>query len=220
MVSEITIEAAPRTRLGKGGARQLRRAGKIPITLYGGEDKGARALAIERRDLLEIFRGAAGRNTIFQLKVDQDAIPVIIKDWQMDRLKGTLLHADLLRISMTKVTRVRVPVLLEGEPVGVKTEGGVLDFATHQLEVECLPADIPDRIRVDVSALHVGQHLSVKDLNVSDKIRVLEDPDRVIVGVLVARVEEVAAPAAAEAAPTEPEVMKKGKAEEKAGEER
>jgi large subunit ribosomal protein L25 len=219
MVSEITIEAAPRLRLGKGGARQLRQAGKIPITLYGGEDKGALTLVVERRELLEIFRGAAGRNTIFQLKVDHDAIPVIIKDWQVDSIKGTLLHADLLRISMTKVTRVRVPVLLEGEPVGVKTEGGVLDFATHQLEVECLPADIPDRIRVDVAALHVGQHLSVKNLSVGDKIRLLEDPDRVIVSVLAARVEEVAAPAAAEAAPAEPEVMKKGKAEEETGKE-
>lgn len=213
MISQITIEAAPRQRLGKGGARQLRRAGKIPVTLYGGDQKGALALAVERRALLDIIRGAAGRNTIFQLKLDHDVVPVIIKDWQVDSIKGTLLHVDLLRISMTKTTRVRVPVSLEGEPVGVKTQGGLLDFATHQLEVECLPADIPDRIRVDVSGLHVGQHLSVKDLKLDDRIRVLEDPDRVIVSVLAARVEE-AAPAVAEAAPAEPEIIKKGKTEE------
>jgi len=211
MISEITIEAAPRTRLGKGGARQLRREGQIPITLYGGEDPGALALAVERRKMLEIFRGAAGRNTIFQLKVDGDVVPVIIKEWQVDRIKGTLMHADLLRISMTKVTRVEVPVVLEGEAYGVKTEGGILDFATYQVEVECLPGDIPDRIRLDVSTLRVGQHISVKELDVGERVRVLEDPDRVVVSVLTPRVEEIPAPAVVEGAPTEPEVIKKGK---------
>lgn len=219
MISEIVIEAEPRTRLGKGAARQLRREGKIPITLYGGEAQGALALAVDRRQLLGIFRSAAGRNTIFQLTVDGDSVPVIIKDWQTDRLKGSLLHADLMRISMTKVTRVRVPVELDGEPFGVKTQGGLLDFATHQVEVECLPGDIPDRIRLDVSELKVGEHISVKDLKVGDKVRVLEEPDRVIVSVLIPRIEEAPAPPPVEEVAAEPEVIKKGKeAEEEATE--
>jgi large subunit ribosomal protein L25 len=219
MISEITIEAQRRSQLGKGPARRLRREGRVPISLYGGEEKSPYALAVDLKQLLEVFRGAAGRNTIFQLQLDGDSVPVIIKDWQVDRLKGTLTHADLMRISMTKITRVRVPVEVEGEPYGVKTEGGVMDFATHQVEVECLPADIPDRIHLDVSGLKLGDHISVKDLNLGDKVRVLEDPDRVIVSVLAPRLEEEVTPIGLEAAPAEPEVIKKGKegAEAEAG---
>ncbi|MBI3951973.1 MAG: 50S ribosomal protein L25 [Acidobacteria bacterium] len=219
MISEITIEAQPRTRLGKGGARQLRRENKIPVTFYGGDQKGALSLAIDRRQLREVFQSGAGRNTIFQVKLDGQLIPVIIRDWQVDAIKGTLLHADLVRINMSKTTTVIVPVALEGEPFGVKTQGGVLEFATHALEVECLPGDIPDRIHVDVADLKLGEHISVKDLNLGDKVKVLEDPDRVIASVLAPRVEEVVAPAPAEVATAEPEVIKKGKgAEEEAGE--
>jgi large subunit ribosomal protein L25 len=170
--------------------------------------------------LRDIFHGAAGRNTIFQIKVDNASIPVIIREWQVDRLKGTLMHADLLRINMSKVTQVSVPVVLDGEPSGVRTQGGILDFATHEIGVECLPGDIPDRIQVNVSELKLNEHISVKDLTLGDKVRVLTDPDRIIVSVLPPRIEEVAAPTPAEAAPAEPEVIKKGKAaEEKAGEE-
>jgi len=138
----------------------------------------------------------------------------------VDPVKGTLVHVDLMRISMTKLTRVSVPIEVAGEAFGVKTEGGVLDFATHELEVECLPGDIPERIHVNVSELKINDRIAVKDLNLGDRVKVLEDPERIIVGVLPPRIEEVAAPAPVAAEPAEPEVIKKGKAEEPEAEEK
>lgn len=204
MEAQLVIEAEPRARLGKGGARALRREGKVPVVVYGGDQRETLALAVHERDLMKILRSARGLNTIFQLQLHGDAVPVIIKDWQADPIKGTLLHADLMRIDMAKVTRVRIPVELVGEPIGVKAQGGLLDFATHHLEVECLPADIPESIRVDVSGLEIGDHVSVKDLNVGEKLRILDDPERVIVSVLAPRVEEVPAVTPAEEAVAPP----------------
>lgn len=200
MEKQLVIDAEPRTRLGKGSARALRRAGKVPVVVYGGDRRETLALAVQERDLMKILRSPRGLNTIFQLQLQGATVPVIIKDWQADPIKGTLLHADLVRIDMTKVTRVRIPVELVGEPIGVKAQGGLLDFATHHLEVECLPADIPESIRVDVSALEIGDHISVKDLNVGERMRILEDPERVIASVLAPRVEEAPAVAPVEEA--------------------
>ncbi len=200
MEKQLVIDAEPRTRLGKGGARALRRAGKVPVVVYGGDRRETLALAVQERDLMKILRSPKGLNTIFQLQLQGATVPVIIKDWQADPIKGTLLHADFVRIDMTKVTRVRIPVELVGEPIGVKAQGGLLDFATHQLEVECLPADIPESIRVDVSALEIGDHISVKDLNVGERMRILDDPERVIASVLAPRVEEAPAVAPVEEA--------------------
>lgn len=217
--TEVTLEAEIRQRLGKSGARQLRREGKAPVVLYGGEEKPL-ALAVDKGKLLEVFR-KFGHTRIFTLLINgETATPVILKDWQVDPVKGTLLHADLLRVNMAKLTRVRVPVEVVGEAFGVKNQGGLLDFSTHELEVECLPADIPDRVPVDVSRLKVGDHITVKDLKLGERVKVLEDADRVIVGVLPPRVEEVAAPAAVAVEPAEPEVIKKGKVEEKETEEK
>lgn len=213
MISDITLDAEVRERLGKGGARQLRQRGKIPVTLYGGGDQEPLSLAVSERALRSIFRSSSGRNTIFNLKTNDHVTPVIIKDWQVDPLKGSLLHADLLRIDMNKPTRVRVPIVLDGEAIGVKIHGGLLDFMTHEVEVECLPGDIPDRIHVNVSHLDVGDHIFVKDLAVGDRVRILEEMDRVIVGILASRREEAAA-VTTPAAPAEPEVIKKGKTAE------
>jgi large subunit ribosomal protein L25 len=219
MISDITIEAVPRPRLGKSAARQLRREEKIPVTLYGGDEPTPASLTVQKRDLVGIFRSASGRNTIFHLKVNGGVTPVIIKDWQRDPLKGALLHVDLMRIDMTKMTRVRVPVEVQGEAFGVKTQGGLLDFAAHELEVECLPVNIPDRIHIDVSELRVGDHISVKNLTLEEGVKVLADPDRVIVSVLAPRIEEVPTPTPVAGEITEPEVIKKGKAEKEEEEE-
>jgi large subunit ribosomal protein L25 len=216
---EVTLEAEVRTNLGKNASRQLRRGGKLPVALYGGDDKPF-ALAVDKAKLLEIFR-KFGHTKIFNLTVAGGATaPVLIKEWQVDPLKGVLLHADLLRVDMAKATRLHVRIEVSGEAFGVKTQGGLLDISAHDLEIECLPGDIPDRIRVDVSELKIGQHLAVKDLKLGDRVKVLADPERVIVGVLAPRLEEAPAAAPAAAEPTEPEVIKKGKAEEKEGEEK
>jgi large subunit ribosomal protein L25 len=206
---EVTLPAEIRTRLGKGGARQLRRAGKIPAILYGGAEPPV-PIAVEKGRVLEIFR-KYGHTSIFSLALDGRTVPVIIKDWQLDPVTGVLLHVDFLRVDLTKPTRVKVPVEVVGEAIGVR-QGGLLDVATHEVEIECLPTEIPPRLQVDVSALEIGDHIAVKDLQLGDRVRVLDDPERVIVSVLAPRVaeEEVAAPTA----PTEPEVIKKGKAEE------
>jgi len=206
---DVTVSADIRTRLGKGGARQLRRAGKIPAILYGGAEPPV-PIAVEKARVLEIFR-KYGHTSIFSLALDGNTVPVIIKDWQLDPITGALLHVDFLRVDLSKPTRVKVPVELVGEAIGVQ-HGGLLDFATHELEIECLPTEIPSRLQVDVSALEIGDHIAVKDLQCGDRIRVLDDPERVIVSVLAPRMieEEAAAPTT----PVEPEVIKKGKAEE------
>ncbi len=215
MTSEFTLEASKRDRLGKNSARAVRREGKVPITLYGGDTRQALSLTVDRRQLLEIFRSASGRNTIFKLKLNGDSSPVIVREWQVDPVTGSLLHADFLRIDMTKPTRVKVSVKLLGESFGVKTQGGLLDFVTHHVEVECLPVNIPESIQIDISELKIGDHLSAKDLPIPEGVKLIQDPERVIVGILAPRLEEEVAPAAAatteEAA--EPEVIKKGKAE-------
>ncbi len=207
---DVIIPAEVRARLGKGGARQLRRLGKIPAILYGGREPSV-PLAVEKARVLEIFR-RYGHTSIFSLAVNGQTVPVIIKDWQLDPITGVLLHVDFLRIDLTRPTRVKVPVELVGEAVGVK-QGGLLDFATHELEIECLPAEIPSRLQVDVSGLGIGDHVAVKDLRLEDRVRVLDDPERVIVSVLAPRMAAEEELAAAPTAPTEPEVIKKGKAE-------
>ena len=215
MISEITLEASTRDRLGKNASRALRRAGQLPVTLYGGDDRSALALSVNRRQLLDIFRSASGRNTIFQLKLQDGATSVIVKDWQAEPIKGALMHADLLRIDLTKPTRVKVDIKLVGEAYGVKTEGGLLDFAMHHVEVECLPANIPELLQADIGNLHIGDHLSGKDLVLPEGVRLLMDPERVIVGVLAPRLEEEVTPVAVAATgeAVEPEVIKKGKTE-------
>jgi len=192
----------------------------IPASVYG-EGEASVPVAVNARDLANLLRSETGHNTIFKLNIPGLGEPanVIIKDWQTDPVKGRLLHADLMRLSMTVATRVSVPIVVSGEPVGVKLEGGILEINLREVDIECLPADIPASIEVDVADLHLGKHVSVVDLKVDrTKIKVLTPEDQIVAGVLAPRLVEEAAPAvAAEAAePTaaEPEVIKKGKAEE------
>jgi len=218
MIKDITIEAVSRDGVGKGPARRLRTKGMIPIAVYGEGDAPA-AAAVEAKAIAGILRSGAGHNTIFTLKVPgMEPANVIIKDWQVDPLKGRLIHADLLRLSMTTTTRVSVPVVIVGEPVGVKLEGGILDIELREVEVECLPGDIPEKIEMEVSGLHIGQHVSVSDLKFDrEKVKPITSEDHIVAGVLAPRMVEEPTPVAAVAegaAAAEPEVIKKGKTEE------
>jgi large subunit ribosomal protein L25 len=191
----------------------------IPASVYG-EGEASVPVAVNARELAGLLRSETGHNTIFKLNIPGLGEPanVIIKDWQTDPVRGRLLHADLMRLSMTVVTRVSVPIVVAGEPVGVKLEGGILEINLREVEIECLPGDIPASIEVDVADLHLGKHVSVVDLKVDrTKIRVLTSEDQIVAGVIAPRLVEEVAPAAAEAAEpaaAEPEVIKKGKAEE------
>lgn len=220
MIKDITINAATREGFGKSESRRLRKQGMIPIAVYG-EGKDASAVAINAKELVNILRSDTGHNTIFKLALpggDGEPLTVIIKDWQVDPVKGRLLHADLMRLSMTEVTRVRVAIETTGEPVGVKLEAGILDLQLREVEVECLPGNIPEHLQVDVSNLHLGDHLTVADLIYDrEQIKILADEHQIVAGVLSPRLSDEAAPSEAEgesAAGGEPEVIKKGKTEE------
>ncbi len=222
MIKDITITASSREGTGKGPARRLRAKGMIPAAVYG-EGGEASAVAINAKELATILRSGSGQNTIFKIALPQgDGEPanVIIKDYQVDPIKGRLLHADLLRLSMTTLTRVDVSVETLGEPVGVKTDGGILEVQLREIEVECLPGDIPQHLQVDVSHLQIGDHVTVADLVYDrEKVKVLADEHQIVAGVLAPRMVEEVTPAAAvvegeAAAGAEPEVIKKGKGDE------
>ena len=221
MIKDITIDATAREGIGKGFARRLRTQGMIPVAVYGGEGTEAVAAAVSAKQIANILRSDTGHNTIFKLAlpgVDGEPATVIIKDWQVDPVRGRLLHADLLRLSMTEVTRVNVAVETVGEPAGVKLEGGILDLTMRDVEVECLPGDIPENLKVDVSNLHIGDHVTVADLIYDrEKIKVIADENQIVAGVLAPRMAEEVAPAVipeGEASGAEPEVIKKGKTDE------
>lgn len=213
-VETITLEAKPREGSGKNASRRLRAQGMIPATLYGGGKEAASAV-IARHEFAALLRNY-GRNKVFTLNLDGASTPVKIAALQLDPIKGSLVHADLMRISLTEKTTFEVPIRTVGEAEGVKTFEGILDLVTKTLDVRCLPTDLPEAIEVDVTSLGIGDHLYVKDLKISDWIEVLTDAEKVVVTVIAPRVEEEAAPPAEGAA--EPEVIKKGKTEEQAGE--
>ena len=222
MIKDITINASAREGVGKGPTRRLRAQGMIPAAVYG-EGGKAVAVAVNAKEIAAILRSGSGHNTIFKLSLPQnDGEPanVIIKDYQIDPVKGRLLHADLLRLSMTTMTRVSVAVEPIGEPPGVKSEGGILELQLREIEVECLPGDIPENLTVDVSNLQIGDHVTVADLVYDrDKVKLLVDEHQIVAGVLAPRMVEEVVPAVAVvegegAAAAEPEVIKKGKADE------
>jgi large subunit ribosomal protein L25 len=221
-MDQITVEAKPRDDRGKNAARRMRRQGQVPGVLYGGEGKSV-TLAVNAKQLAAILRSESGHNTIFKVKLPTGDQSAMLKDWQVDPLIGSLLHVDLLRVAMDVRIQVKVPVHTFGEPQGVKLQGGIFEMVTREVEVECLPSDIPGEIRVDVSELMIGKQLRVGDLPIdSVKIRLLSDPQRVVAHVVALRAEEekpAEAVAAEAAAPAEPEVIKKGKKEAEEGEE-
>jgi large subunit ribosomal protein L25 len=219
----MIVEAVPREDRGKNAARRLRRQGQIPAVLYGGKKETA-VLAVNAKQVAGVFRSETGHNTIFTLRMNGDEEKVLLKDWQVDPAEGTLLHVDLLRVAMDVRMRVKVRIHTVGEPEGVKLQGGVFEIVTREVEVECLPGDIPEEFKVDVSGLTIGKQLRAGDLSLDPKkVRLVTDPQRVLAHVVaLKKEEEVAAPeavAAVEAAPAEPEVIKKGKKEEEEVEE-
>jgi large subunit ribosomal protein L25 len=212
---EIVVAAESRTETGKNENRRLRAAGKIPGVLYG-SGKAPTPVAVSPKEIGAILKSASGENTLFDLEIEGGRRKVILKEFQVEPLKSRLLHADFYEVALDKPLEVKVHVELHGTPVGVKVQGGILDFVTRELEISCLPMDIPAKIEVDVSGLELGKHLRVSDLQIPAKVKVLTEVDVVIAHVVAPRAEEVApaaeAVAAAEGA-AEPEVIKKGKAE-------
>jgi large subunit ribosomal protein L25 len=216
------VEGKVREGRGKGPARRTRLTGMVPAILYGGK-KDSISLAVNAKQVARILRSETGHNTIFTVQVAEGAGErAMLKDWQVDPVSGKLLHVDLFRIAMDVRMRVRVPVHTFGEPQGVKMQGGVFEMVTREVEVECLPGDIPEEFKVDVSEMLIGKQLRASDLPFDpNKVKLITDPVRVIAHVVVLKKEEE--PAAdeavtADAAPAEPEVMKKGKKEVEEGE--
>jgi large subunit ribosomal protein L25 len=215
-LEQSVLEAQPREAATKNHARRVRREGKIPAVVYGA-GKDAMPVTVDPRHVLRILRSDSGHNTIFDLALDGERTKAMIVDWQYEPIKGNLLHIDLKRIAMDKSLRVSVPIVLQGVAAGVKTEGGILEHILREVEIECLPGDIPSHIDVDISHLTFGKVLRVSDLPHSDKIKYLTEENQPIAHVTAVKEEVAPAPevAAAEAAaaPAEPEVIKKGKAE-------
>ena len=212
------VVATPREgRFNKNAARRVRASGKIPAVVYGaGQDSVA--VTVDPRTITKILHSDSGHNTIFDLDIAGTAVvKAMIVDWQHEPLKGALLHIDLKRIAMDKTMTVSVPVQLVGVPVGVKAQGGILEHVLREVEIECLPADIPSHLDVDVSALELNGAIHVSDLPHSGSIKFITDEGLTVAHVSAIR-EEVAEPEAADAAatPAEPEVAKKGKGDEAA----
>ena len=221
---EATLDATIRETFGKNEARRTRREGRVPAVLYGsagdGAKTGARSISVDPRALLRILHSDSGANTLISLKlVGEGATRVLVKDYQLDPVTHHVLHADFYRVAMDRAIQVTIPVTVKGEPKGVKQQGGILEFIRREIEIECLPGDIPEHVEIDVSELMLHQGVRVRELATDARWTPKSDPDMMLVHVILPKAEE--APAAAEgavaatpAAPVEPEVIKKGKKEE------
>jgi large subunit ribosomal protein L25 len=214
----FTVEGKIREGRGKGPARRTRLTGLVPATLYGGKGDAV-SLSVNAKQIAKILRSETGHNTIFRVQVSGEKEEnAIVKDWQVDPVRGALLHVDLYRVAMDVRMRFKVPVHTFGEPQGVKMQGGVFEMVTREVEVECLPGDIPEEFKVDVSELLIGKQLRAADLPLDPKkVKLVTDPQRVLAHVVTLKKEEepvAEAAVATETAPAEPEVIKKGKKEE------
>ena len=212
----IVVKSEKRQGLGSNAARRLRAQGFVPAVLYG-ESMESQPLVLNKKDIIQIIRLETGENTIFRVAVGDDQYDAMIKELQVDPATDELLHADLIRISMDKPVRVTVPVVHRGEPVGVKTEGGFIDFVTREVEVECLPRDIPESLQIDISELHINQSFKAENIVVPAGVRLIDEPGTVIVLVSMPHKEEEfpgekPEEAVAEEA-KEPEVIKKERVE-------
>ncbi|MGB9812911.1 MAG: 50S ribosomal protein L25/general stress protein Ctc [Thermovenabulum sp.] len=204
-MAQVTLKAAERKLEGKGALKALRRAKKIPAVLYG-KNMENKYLAVDELEFLKAIKGH-GESVLIDLILNNEKHTVIIKEIQKDYLNNVINHIDFYRVSMTDKIEVDVPIVLKGEPEGVKM-GGVLQHQLDELTIEALPQDIPEHIEVDISHLKIGDVLTVKEIKLSDKITVLDDPDEIVVAVLAPTIEEEEG---AEAAEEEPEVIAKGK---------
>lgn len=213
----IVVKSEIRQGLGSNAARRLRAQGFVPAVLYG-EAMESRPLVLSKKDIVQILRLETGENTIFKVAVDAEQYDAMIKDLQVDPVTDELLHADLIRISMDKPVRVTVPVVHRGEPIGVKTEGGFIDFVTREVEVECLPRDIPESIGIDIAELHVNQSFKAENMAIPAGVKIITEPGTVLVLVSMPHKEEEFPGEKPEGEvvaeePKEPEVIKKERAE-------
>jgi large subunit ribosomal protein L25 len=217
MRKDITITVEPRETRGKNEARRLRVRGLVPAIVYGtGSDPVS--IAISPKEVTSILKSSSGHNTIFDIDIQGSKSPVMIVDWQHEPLKSRLLHVDLLKIDLSKKVIVKVPVHTHGDPVGVKLQGGQHEIITRDIEIECLPEDIPESFNVDVTELHIGQSIRASEIPLSGSMRLVSPADAVISHVIGIKATEPE-PTEAAAAP-EPEVVKKGKKEEAAAPEK
>ena len=219
----FTVKAEKREAFGKNASRRLRKQGLIPAVLYG-EGTVTVPLVLAKKDVVLILKSDSGENTIFKVAFDSKAQDVMFKSVQIDSSTDELIHADLVLISMDKAIRVNVPVLLQGDPIGVKTEGGFVDFMTREVEIECLPKDIPENIKIDIGTLHLHQSVKVSEIAAPAGVRLITDPTSVVVLIGVPHKEEEVVKPVEEgvvaAEPTEPEVIKKERAEKPEEEEK
>ena len=219
MPTQELVETQPRPEQArtKNAARRVRASGRIPAIVYGAKKESV-PVTVDPKQIGRILHSDSGHNTVFDLKVGNEQTKAMIVDWQYEPIKGTLMHIDLKRIAMDQTLRVSVPVELTGTAEGVKTQGGILEQILREVEIECLPGDIPDHIELDVTALVFGQVLRVADLPHSDKIKLVTDENQTVAHITAVKEVVEAAPAEAGvegvvAAPAEPEVIKKGKQE-------
>jgi len=214
---EATLQAEKRETRGKNEARRLRAKGRIPAVMYGVEKGKAVEISVDPKALLRILHSESGVNTLIGLRVDGGDTRVLVKEYQLDPIDHKLLHADFYQVAMDKALTVTVPILLRGEARGVKQQGGIVDFVHREIEIECLPGDIPENIAIDVSEMMLNQGIRVRDIHTEDaKWKPVSEPDMMIVHVVMLKAEEepvVADVVAAPAAAAEPEVIKKGKTE-------
>jgi len=221
---DATLEAKKRDGRGKNEARRLRVSGQVPAVVYGARKEGQAPegvpVAVDPKEVLRILHSESGANTLINLKLDGGESRVMVRDYQLDPITHQLLHADFYQLAMDKAITVTVPIVLKGEARGVKQQGGIVDFITRDIEVQCLPTDIPENIPVDVTELNLHDSIRLKDLAQGEKWKAITDGETMIVHVVMPKAEEAAAAAtdataeaAAPAATAEPEVIKKGKEE-------
>jgi large subunit ribosomal protein L25 len=219
---DATLDAMKRDGRGKNEARRLRASGRIPGVLYGARAEGRApegvAVAVDPKQVLKILHSDSGANTLISLRLDGGEARVMLKEYQLDPVTHQLLHADFYQLAMDKAITVTVPIVLKGESKGVKLQGGLLDFVTREIEVECLPTEIPEHIDVDVSELMLNQSIRLRDLAQDPRWTAVTEPETMLVHVVMPKAEASAVSATEEAAAAgteaEPEVIKKGKAEE------
>jgi large subunit ribosomal protein L25 len=221
---EAILEATVRDTFGKNEARRTRREGKVPAVVYGATtehgSREATSISVEPKPLLRILHSESGANTLISLKLSGGDTKVLVKAYQLDPVTHAILHADFYRVAMDRVIRVTIPIVSKGVPHGVKQQGGILEFIRREIEIECLPGDIPEHVEIDVSELMLHEGVRVRDFATNPKWTPISELDLMVVHVIMPKAEEVAATPDAAAAPAaaatagEPEVIKKGKKED------
>ena len=217
------IKGEKREVFGKNASRRLRRNGMIPVILYGAKDVNI-PLTLNKKDVFQILRSEAGENTVFEVSFNSETMNAMIKDLQKNLVTDEIIHADLIQIALDKAIRVSVPVVTVGDAVGVKTEGGFVDFINREIEIECLPKDIPEQIEIDISELHLRQSFKVEEVVLPGEIKLISDPETILFHIEEpAKEEEIEVEEEEEEVigeEEEPEVIKKEKLEEEEKEEK